>query len=103
MTTSAIIHRQAHSVTHHIAEDKAGMGEFEVFEEAVEFAAVQGAPGTVKIISRLRLLPGVVVVQELNKDQSHHSHSQTRERREELLSHCCTETLRNQCLDKSKR
>lgn len=72
MSTSAIIHRQARSVTHHIAEDKAGMGEFEVFEEAVEFAAVQGAPGTVKIISRLRLLPGVVVVQELNKNQSHH-------------------------------
>lgn len=46
------------------------MGEFEVFEQAVEFAAVQSAPGTVKIISGLCLLPCVVVVQELNKDRS---------------------------------
>lgn len=56
--------------TYHIAEDEAWMGEFEVFEQAVEFAAVQRAPGTVKIISSLRLLPRVVVVQELNKNRS---------------------------------
>lgn len=55
-------------VPHHIVEDEAGMGEFEVFEQAVEFAAVQRTPGTVKIISRLSLLPCVIVVQELNKD-----------------------------------
>lgn len=55
-------------VPHHIVEDEAGMGEFEVFEQAVEFAAVQRTPGTVKIISRLGLLPCVIVVQELNKD-----------------------------------
>lgn len=55
--------------TDHIAEDEAGMGEFEVFEQAVEFAAVQSAPGTVEIISGLRLLPCVVVVQELNKNR----------------------------------
>lgn len=41
-----------------------------MFEQAVEFGAVQGAPGTVKIISGLRLLSCVVVVQELNKDRS---------------------------------
>lgn len=58
------------TATHHVVEDEAGVGEFEVFEEAVEFAAVQGAPGTVKVVSRLRLLPGVVVVQELHRDQS---------------------------------
>lgn len=51
----------------HIVEDEAGMGEFEVFEQAVEFAAVQRTPGTVKIISRLGLLPCVIVVQELIK------------------------------------
>lgn len=64
-------YRQAHSVPYHIVEDEAGMREFEVFEQAVEFAAVQGAPGTVKIISCLRLLPCVIVVQELNTDRSH--------------------------------
>ena len=42
-----------------------------MFEQAVEFAAVQGTPGTMKIVSRLSLLPCVVVVQELNKDRSH--------------------------------
>lgn len=46
------------------------MGELEVFEQAVEFAAVQRAPGTVEIVSGLRLLPGVVVVQELSKNRS---------------------------------
>lgn len=56
--------------TDHIAEDEARMREFEVFEEAVEFAAVQSAPGTVEVISGLRLLPRVVVVQELNKNRS---------------------------------
>lgn len=56
-------------MTHHVAEDEAGVGELEVLEEAVEFAAVQGAPGAVKVVSRLRLLPGVVVVQKLHKDQ----------------------------------
>lgn len=38
-----------------------------MLEEAVEFAAVQGAPRAVKVVSRLRLLPGVVVVQELHE------------------------------------
>lgn len=41
-----------------------------MFEQAVEFAAVQRAPGTVEIVSGLRLLPGVVVVQELSKNRS---------------------------------
>lgn len=62
-----IVHRQTH-VTHHIAEDEAGVGEFQMLEEAVEFAAVEGAPGTVKVVSGFRLLSGVVVVQELHKD-----------------------------------
>lgn len=62
-------YRQTHAVPYHVVEDEAGMGEFEVFEEAVEFAAVQGTPGTVKIISGLRLLPCVVVVQELDRDR----------------------------------
>lgn len=64
---------QTDSVPYHIVEDEAGMGEFEVFEEAVEFAAVQGAPGTVEIVSGLGLLSCVVVVQELDKDRGHRS------------------------------
>ena len=41
------------------------VGEFEVFEEAVEFPAVQRAPRTMQVIPSLRLLPRVVVVQKL--------------------------------------
>lgn len=58
------------TLTHHVAEDEAGVGEFEVLEEAVEFAAVQGAPRAVKVVSRLRLLPRVVVVEKLHRDPS---------------------------------
>lgn len=65
------VDRQMHLVPYHIAEDEAGVGEFEVFEQAVEFAAVQGTPGTVKIISCLCLLPRVIIIQELKKDRSH--------------------------------
>lgn len=42
-----------------------------MFEQAVEFAAIQGTPGTVKIISCLGLLPRVIVVQELNTNTSY--------------------------------
>lgn len=42
-----------------------------MLEQAVELAAVQGTPGTVKIVSGFCLLPCVIVVQELNKDRSH--------------------------------
>lgn len=52
---------------HHIVEDEAGVGQFEVFEQTVELPAVEGAPGTVEVVSGLRLLPSVVVVLELNK------------------------------------
>lgn len=62
--------RPQHPVPYHIVEDEAGVGEFEVFEQAVEFAAIQGTPGTVKVISCLCLLPCVIVVQELNTDTS---------------------------------
>lgn len=64
-------YRQAHSVSYHIVEDETGMGDFEVFEQTVEFAAVQCTPGTVKIISCLCLLSCVIVVQELNTDRTH--------------------------------
>lgn len=46
------------------------MGEFEVLQQAVEFAAVQRTPGTVKVISRLRLLPRIIVVQKLEEEQT---------------------------------
>lgn len=57
------------SSTDHIAEDEAGVGELEVLEQAVELAAVQSAPGAVEVVSGLRLLPRVVVVQELNENR----------------------------------
>lgn len=49
-----------------------------MLEEAVEFTAVQRAPRTVQVISGLRLLPCVIVVEELgNKrmDTTHHDHT----------------------------
>lgn len=36
-----------------------------MFEEAVEFLAVEGAPGAVQVVTGLRLLPRVIVVQKL--------------------------------------
>ena len=36
-----------------------------MFEESVELEAVEAAPGTVEVLPGLRLLPRVVVVQEL--------------------------------------
>ena len=41
------------------------MAQLEVFEERVELEAVEAAPGTVEVLPGLRLLPRVVVVQEL--------------------------------------
>lgn len=55
------------SLTHHVVEDETGVGQLEVFQQAVELPAVQRAPGTVEVISSLRLLPGVVVVLELGR------------------------------------
>lgn len=60
-----------HRVSYHIVEYEAGVGELEVFEQAIELAAVQGTPGTVEIISCFCLLPCVVVVQELVKNTLH--------------------------------
>lgn len=54
-------------VAHHIVKNEAVVRELQVLEEAVELAAVQRAPGTVQVISGLRLLPCVIVVQELQK------------------------------------
>ena len=36
-----------------------------MFEESIELEAVEAAPGTVEVLPGLRLLPRVVVVQEL--------------------------------------
>lgn len=38
-----------------------------MFEQTVELPAVQCTPGTVEVISGLRLLPSVVVVLELDR------------------------------------
>lgn len=53
-------------LSHHVVEDEAGVRQFEVFEQTVELPAVQRTPGTVEVVSGLRLLPRVVVVLELN-------------------------------------
>lgn len=55
--------------SHHVVEVEAGVGELEVFEQTVEPPAVERAPGAVKVVSGLRLLPGVVVVLELWVDR----------------------------------
>ncbi len=55
------------SLSHHIVEDEAGVRQFEVFEKTVELPAVEGTPGTVEVVSGLRLLPRVVVVLELDR------------------------------------
>lgn len=52
-------------LTHHICEEKSGVTELEMLEEAVESEAVEAAPGAVEILPGLGLLPAVVVVQEL--------------------------------------
>lgn len=40
-----------------------------MFDETVQLPAVDGAPGTVQVVSGLRLLPSVVVVLELSTDR----------------------------------
>lgn len=54
-------------LSHHVVEDEAGVRQFEVFEQTVELPAVQRTPGTVEVVSGLRLLPRVVVVLELDR------------------------------------
>lgn len=62
-------------VSHHIVEDEAAVRELEVLEEAVELTAVQRAPWTVQVISGLRLLPCVVVVEELDNKRMNTTHN----------------------------
>lgn len=50
-----------------------------MFEQTVELPAVQRAPGTVEVVSGLRLLPSVVVVLELDRSE-HRAHSSVSER-----------------------
>lgn len=45
-----------------------------MLEEAVEFTAVQRAPRTVQVISGLRLLPCVIVVEELENKRMDTTH-----------------------------
>lgn len=45
-----------------------------MLEEAVEFTAVQRAPWTVQVISGLRLLPCVIVVEELENKRMDTTH-----------------------------
>lgn len=57
------------SFPHHIVEDEAVVRQFEVFEEAVKFTAVKRTPGTVQVVSSLRLLPCVIVIQKLQREE----------------------------------
>lgn len=54
------------SSSHHVGEDEAGVGQLEVFDQTVELPAVEGAPGTVEVVSGLRLLLRVAVVLKLD-------------------------------------
>lgn len=76
MSCYLLLHRIAHCIlliqqfpseawTHHVVEDEAAVREFEVFEEAIEFLAVQRAPRAVQVITGLCLLPRVIVIQKL--------------------------------------
>lgn len=60
----------AGEIPHHIVEDEATVGEFEVLEQAVQLAAVEGAPGAVQVVARLCLLTRVIVVQELEDNNT---------------------------------
>lgn len=57
-------------ISHHVVEDEAGVGQFEVFDETVQLPAVQCAPRTVEVIPGLGLLPCVVVVLKLGKKET---------------------------------
>lgn len=67
-TNSSMKTRDLNSLPYHIVENEARVRELEVLEKAVEFAAVERTPGTVEIVSRLGLLPRVIVVQELTEN-----------------------------------
>ena len=54
--------------THSVGEDEASMTKLQMFEQAVELTTIDRAPGTVQILSRLSLLPRVVVVNKLVKN-----------------------------------
>lgn len=53
------------SCSHHVVKDESTVGEFEVFQQTVEFTAVKRAPRTMQVISGLCLLSSVIVVQKL--------------------------------------
>lgn len=57
---------------HHVVKDESTVGEFEVFQQAVEFTAVERAPGTVQVVSGLCLLTSIIVVQKLDKQKYQH-------------------------------
>jgi len=52
---------------HHIVEGESRVRELEVFQQTVQPPAVERAPGAVQVVPRLRLLPRVAVVQELDR------------------------------------
>ena len=51
--------------TYNICEEETRMTKFEMLEKAIEGHTIEAAPGTVNILSCLRLLTTVVVVEEL--------------------------------------
>jgi hypothetical protein len=55
------------TTAHRVNEVKSGVAESQVFEEGVDRHTVERAPGAATVLPRLRLLPSVVVVQELVK------------------------------------
>ena len=51
--------------TYNICEEETRMTKFEMLEKAIEGHTIEATPGTVDILSCLRLLTTVVVVEEL--------------------------------------
>ena len=55
--------------THRVAEGKPGVAQLQVFEQRVQFAAVEAAPGAEEVLPRLRLLSRRRPVDELVEDE----------------------------------
>ena len=51
--------------THSVEEGKSGVAHPEVLEEGVESDTIDGAPRTLHVIERLRLLPSIIVIHKV--------------------------------------
>ncbi len=68
ITVSFSWFRRKNTDTHHVGEVEPWMGGSQMLQQTEELHAVERAPRAVKVVSGFRLLPRVVVVQELVED-----------------------------------